>query len=655
MTTATQTPRWGVGRGRWLGAGIALIIVGIIAALVVNSFQAQAAPLGATTVSVARGSIMARVAGNGTVAATQTLDLPFEASGSVTDVLVKEGDVVKAGQALARLNTRTLQLEVENAQANLASAYARLEQSKAGNATPEDIAAAEASVKNAQAQLQRTQTGNITAADIASAQASVRSAEAQLRKAQTGNATAADIASAEAQLRSAEAQLQKAQRGPTPDQVSSAQASLQQAQQNYDKTVATASTNKTSAYQSMVQASDSVRLAQESYSTAYWNDQQAQNGINPQTGRRFEDDKLDEDVQQRQYAEALRNAELQLRQAESRLEQAKLTHEQAQRQETADVANAQTQVDNARVQLEELLKGPKTEDVAVAQASVDQARANLQKLREGGTPADVAIAQASLDQARANLQKLRQGGTQADITASQATVEQSQANLNKLTAPATETDLNIQQASVAQAEQSLKQAKLNLEHATLKAPFAGVVTEVNIVPGSIVTSATPALRIVDRSTLHVDLRLSEYDVARVQLDQPVTLTIDSLDNWQTEGEVSYIAPVADTTNDVVTYKVQVTFPDNEPRVKVGMTADLEIQVAQKDNVLLVPNTALLPKGSGHVVQVSNADGTTREVDVQIGLTDGVQTEIVSGLDEGQQIVAVPQDLTPTNRGGLFGN
>ena len=95
--------------------------------------------------------------------------------------------------------------------------------------------------------------------------------------------------------------------------------------------------------------------------------------------------------------------------------------------------------------------------------------------------------------------------------------------------------------------------------------------------------------------------------------------------------MSYIAPAADNNNGVVTYAVRVSFPDNDPKVKVGMTADLKIVTAVKDNVLLVPNTALLPKGSGRVVQVPAQDAqgepTTREVEVQTGLTDGTQTEI----------------------------
>lgn len=705
-----------------------------------------------TTVTVKRGTIVATIAGSGSVAAKTQLDQSFQTNGKVTAVLVQEGDTVKAGQVLAKLDERDLQLAVGEAQAALNSAKAKFEQAKQGNATEEEKAAAQAQVDNAQAQLEKARTGNntpadvknaaasvrqaqanlqktisgnntaadvanaqaslrsaqaslqktlqgsTTPADIASAEASVRSAEAQLRKAKTGNATPEDIANAEAKVRSAEAALQKAQQGPAPDKVSAAQAAVEKAQQSYDKTAAADAAGKATAEQNVSQAGDAVRLAQQAYQKAYWDNQQAQAGRDPATGKSFKSENQDEDVGKRKYQQALDEAALQLKQAESKLEQAKVSLNEAKQQEVTDLQTAQTQLNDAKVQLQEVLKGPKPEDIAPAQATLDQARNDLQKLQKGGTPADVAIAQASLDQARANLAKLKQGptkaevaiaqaqvdqaranlakaqqggtkaeisasqasvdqaranlekakqgGTPADVEAAQAQLEQQQANLEKLSAPATQTDLDIQAAAVQQSEQSVKRAQLNLEAATLKAPFDGIVTQVNVVPGSVATSSMAAVQLVDRSTLRVDLKLSENDAARAQLGQVVTLTIDSLSGWRATGKVSYIAPAATTTNDVVTYGVRVSFPGNDPRVKVGMTANINITTATKENVLLVPSSALLPKGTGRVVQVPSADGkSTREFDVQIGLSDGTNTEIVSGLKEGDKIVALPAATT----------
>jgi HlyD family secretion protein len=749
----------GLPRTPWLVSGVAVITIMIITALLVSSCGPSAASRQQVdTVAVMRGDITARIEGSGTLTAAQTLELPFQTNGSVVQVLVDEGDTVTEGQVLARLDDRPLEREVANAEAALASARAQLAQVQQGNATEEDIAASQASVnsaeaelfkarngnateadiQNAQAQvraaeanLQSVRSGNITSQDIADAEAQVRAAEASLEAARTGNITPEDIADAEAQVRSAEANLAKTERGgvtpqdiasaeaqlrsaeanlanvsdgPPADQVSTVEANLRQARENLEKTAAQASATKTTASESVEQAADDVRIAQEAYSQAYWDNQQAQSGTNPATGRSFDDDNLDEATQQREYEEALRNAELQLNQAESRLEQAKVDYENALQQEQNDVATAQAQVDDAQVQLDELLKGPDpddvaqaqaqvdqarasleelqaggaSEDIAQAQAQLDQARANLAKLRAGGTPTDIAQAQAQLDQARANLAKLRAGGTQtdiaqaqaqldqnraslgqltapsteADIAAAQAQVDQARANLDALTATGTATDVQIQEAAVTQAEESLKQAQFELGYTTLRAPFGGIVTSVDILVGSVITSGTPVLTLVDRGIMHVDLTLSENDVVQVAVDQPVSLTIDSLQGWSASGTVSYVAPTAEVTNDVVTYAVQVSFPDNDPRVKVGMTANVDILTAEKRDVLLVPNSALLPKGSGQVVQVPGAEGEQpQEVEVQTGLTDGTLTEITSGLAEGQQIIELPAE--PTEEGGGF--
>lgn len=168
MATTTFPRQHGIHRGRWLIAGIAVIIIAIIAALVLTRGSRSSAPMLNTT-TVQRGNLVATVNGSGTVAAAQSLDMAFATNGTVSAVLVEEGENVTKGQPLAQIDDRNLQLQVENAQASLASAQARMEQAQQGNATPQDIAASQASVANSAAQLQKARTGNTTQADIASA------------------------------------------------------------------------------------------------------------------------------------------------------------------------------------------------------------------------------------------------------------------------------------------------------------------------------------------------------------------------------------------------------------------------------------------------------------------------------------------------------
>jgi HlyD family secretion protein len=463
--------------------------------------------------------------------------------------------------------------------------------------------------------LSQTQEGNARPEDIAAAQAGVASAQANYDKVAKGP-TAADLAAAEAAVSSAQANYDKVAQGPAAADLAAAEAAVSSAQAAYDAATSSAETTSSqllAARANLEKADAAKRKAQGDYDRVAWQP----------------------DIERRPEALALQSATIDY-------EQAKANYDALA---TTAGADAQSRVDAAAAQLA-------------------QAQANLAKLTPRAE--DLLTAKASLDQARANLAKL--APRNEDVRSARASLDQAQANLAKLTAASTSTDQQIQQAAVSQAEQSLKQAEIALENATLRAPFAGIVAQVNVVPGSVATVASaasaagPAIRLINRNPLHVDLRLSENDVAKVQLAQPVRVSIPSLGAWSTDGRVNFVAPAAENVSGVVTYVTRVSFPDNDPQVKVGMTADLTIEIARKDNVLLVPNTALLPKGTGRAAQIPDPSAPStagrpavREVDVQVGLSDGTYTEVLSGLSEGQQVIALPDSgVRPSGPGSLFG-
>lgn len=566
MASVTLPTKRETGGNRRIFIGIGVIIIAIIAALILTRPQSASTQTTSTTTSVASGNIVASVDGNGTVTAAQSVDLTFQSSGSIAQVLVQEGDQVTAGQTLAQLDTRNLELQIVSAQAAFDSAKTKLTQTQEGNVQPADITAQKAA-----------------------------------------------IASAQAQLRSAQAQI-VALKNPNAGTISSAEATVRQAILDLQAQRDNSSASKTKAEQDLQKSTASLTQAQSKYATAKsdWDfvNETGQDPTNPEskdsTGK-ITKNKLSE-TQRQQYYDTFIQAEAALHSAEASVQQAQVTYDNARQTEANNIQQAESKLANAQVQLT-ALKNPSKTDIAQKQASVDQAKASL---------------------------------------------DQAEANLAKLTATGTATDVEIQLSSVTQSEQTLKQAQLALEQATIKAPFDGVVTAVNIVPGSSASSATAAISMLDRSTLHVDLKLSENDVTKVSLNQPVKLTIDALKDWSSQGTVSYIAPAAESSNDVVTYAVRVSFPDTDTRVKVGMTANLSITTAKKDTVLLIPNTALLPKGAGHAVKILGADGKTTEVEVQTGLTDGSNTEITSGLKAGDKVVTNPSTTSTPSGGPPFG-
>jgi HlyD family secretion protein len=505
------------------------------------------------TTTVTRGNITATVSGSGSISAARTVDLAFQTSGIVAQILVEAGDTVTEGAELAVLDTRDLTLQVASAQAALDSANARLAQVTKGNTRP---------------------------ADLTSAQA--------------------QLASAQAQLNSARERL-AALRNPSPSAISSAELRVTQAQTSLQTTRDNSSATKTKAEIDLAKASESLIQAQSKYANARDNWKWVQDyGTDPSTGRNISDAAVNT------YRDTFVAAESAVRTAEQTVVQAQITLNNAREAEIANVAQAEQSLKDAQVQLN-ALRNPTNSDIAAAVATVQQ------------NEAAVASAQAALD---------------------------------KIVIPGTETDVTIQQAAVTQAEQSLAQAKLRLDNATLKAPFAGVISAVNIVVGQ--TTSGIAIQLIDRDPLRIELSLSENDIVQVAVGDSVDITVDAIRDWQQTGTITAIAPASNTTSGVVGYSARVDFSDSDPRLLVGMTANLTIVTDQRENILIVPNSALLPKGTGRVVQVVGADGQPQEVDVTVGISDGIVSEVLSGLEEGQSIISTPTSRTTDGPNGPFG-
>jgi HlyD family secretion protein len=616
--SGTQRP--GLLDQRWLLLPVILVI---IAGLVFWQIQARSTPAAVTTATVSQGDLTIGVTGSGAVAAARTVDLPFQQDGTVTSVDVKVGDQVEAGQTLAAIDPSDLQLQLQQAQATLKAAEAKLAQAKNGSATPQDLASAQASVDAAKAQLAQTTTGTATKADIQSAQASVDAAQAKL----------------------------DALKNPSPADLSAAETQLAQAQTNLQTQRDSLSQAKTSAYNQMQQAVDNLTQAQSKYATAKqnWDYVQATGAdpTNPKTTDATGQTKKNKlsDTQKQQYYDAYVQAEAALRSAETAVQQAQVSYDTARQNEAAQVPLLEQQVSNAQAQLD-ALKNPTANDIKQAQAAVTQAQASLTKLKQGGTAAEIAQAKAQVTQA--------------------------QSSLDKLTAPAAAPDITAAEASVVQAQADVATAQHNLDQATLKAPFDAVVAAVAIVPGassgaSSTGSSSAAITLVDRSKLHIEVNLSETDAAKVQVGQPVTLTFDALPNVTLTGKVTTIAPSATTSQNVVTYPVQVEFDPGNTPVKVGMSATAEIQVQKVDNAVLVPSRAVQTSGNAKTVTLlQGPQRTPIVVPVRTGITSNGQTEITSSGGNGVpalkagDLVSVPSSTTTSttgttqNRGGFGG-
>src|SRR3954451_16282012 len=208
-----------------------ILVLAAVAALVGGALMPNRATASVQTVPVTRGDLEATVLSSGQLQPAADVSLNFGSAGTVADIFVKEGQTVKKGDKLAAIDPRDLQLAVTQAQANLSSAQAKLDQVKAGAAT-KDIANARSQLQSAQAKLADVKAGP-NAQDVASAQAQVASAQAKLNALKVGP-TKEDLANAQSQITAAQAKLDALKAGPTKEDLANAQSQITAAQAKLD-------------------------------------------------------------------------------------------------------------------------------------------------------------------------------------------------------------------------------------------------------------------------------------------------------------------------------------------------------------------------------------------------------------------------------------
>lgn len=381
---------------------------------------------------------------------------------------------------------------------------------------------------------------------------------------------------------------------------------------------------------------------------------------------------------------------------------------------TLQAAQAEITLRQAEIQLETLLEPPDQADIERAQDAVDQAAAALRlaQINYDGAQDSVVVnealedaqsayeealndynywlneynegdadywfvddAQETLDDAQLALERVRQQADQIlqsasnDLARAADAYRQAQTDLDSLLAGPDEHDVEAAELQVDQSRVALEQARLRLEQATLTAPMAGTVTALNVQPGEMVSAGQPAVVLSDLTALEVEINLDETDVAQVSVGQEAQVILDAFPDVELTGEVAYIAPVAQAQAGVVLYPVTIRLALADPStgrrgefveppgqalpVRAGMTADVTIAVASKENALIVPLRAIETEGEQAYVQ-RLAGGQTERVEVTLGMMTGVEVEITGGLSEGHVVVVVagPAQGSTVEMGGL---
>jgi len=251
---------------------------------------------------------------------------------------------------------------------------------------------------------------------------------------------------------------------------------------------------------------------------------------------------------------------------------------------------------------------------------------------------DVLVAQAQLAQAQ------NAHGDGASVAQAQAGIVQAQSALEKLKDGADPLQIQIAGAQLEAAQASVKLAEYNLSRSTLAAPFAGVVTKLNLTIGEGAPLDKAAVTLVDDAGFYVDIGVDELDVSKVAVGQKVTFTSDALPGVLLTGSVDRVASTAVEVAGVVTYPVHILL-DANPNLRAGLSTTATVTVNQIKSVLRVRNRFVkLDRKTGKAtVTVHTPDGKFKEVTVVLGLRNETYSEIKSGLDEGDTVVILPRE------------
>ncbi len=282
-------------------------------------------------------------------------------------------------------------------------------------------------------------------------------------------------------------------------------------------------------------------------------------------------------------------------------------------------------------------------DPALFQATVTQA--------EG----DLASAQAALELAKLNAKRMqdlfaRKTSSQADLDQAMATLHQAEANVK------------IKQGA-------LDKAKADLDHCTITSPIDGVVISRNVDVGQTVAASLQAPIIFqianDLTKMQIDSNVAEADVGVLEVGQDVDFTVDAFPMRTFHGKVVQVRNAPITVQNVVTYDTVIGVSNPDLKLKPGMTANVSIIIAHKDNVLQIKNAALRYRpaeatpgevrarspgragargGVGHEQRTSErtvyvlSGDRPQPVQIKTGISDGVVTEVIEGLKEGDRVV-----------------
>ncbi len=654
-------------RRTWVINGVLaalLLILGAVASGMVGRSIEE--PEEIRTVAVERGSVVATVSASGELIAPTDVVLDFATGGRLVEVLVQPGDRVVVGDALARLDDTDALAQQASARAGVAAAQAGLDR-LLNRLTPaqlslggSQIAAAAQQVEAAQASLARAES--VAAANAVLYAEQVEAARVQAQRLEADRLD--QVAAAEANLQAAQAAHDQLWAGQTPAQravgdaqIAQAQGAVVAAEVALEETEDVADANER-AYDVQVDAADDARDAAdfmlgdaEAFLAALQDDlADCDPGATPDLCDELLAAVAQQEALVDQYEAALREAEIALDVAVAARRQGEERDEQAVAMAEAQLVQAQLARDLVRAQVEAGREAPTAASLAQASAQIQLAQTQLAQSMRATDANSVDLAEATRDTGLARdaqatevaRSQLAQAQRSLDLAEAQVTVNEE---------PPSDAEIAAATAQVDQAQAVLDRATRLVEETVLRAPVAGTVASIGsdvgeYVGGGALPGGLGFIRLTDVGDLIVEVQFSEADAIRMVVGRPAAVEVNARPESKLSGTVIRIDPTATVVNQLVTYGARVALTTVPDGVRPGQTVTVDVVIDEVDDALYVPSSAVEQVGDESYVTVVDEAGEATRRAVRIGLRGDGTTQILFGLEEGEQVARVGGDYVP---------
>lgn len=590
------------------------------------------------TDKVVKENLIQTVSEVGTVESPTEIKLSFSGPGKMGSKFAAIGDKVKAGQILAQLDSQSLAIQRNQAESSLAAAKASLEKLVAG-ATSADRAVAQAQVAQASANYSAAndsldKTRKTVAEDIRQAEKNL--SDLQDSSLLTPTAREQAVISAQASLDSAKTTYQKSINYSLENLLNDINAKLSIANtalDNINKIISDdtlknylSSKNKTYLSNTLSTYSASLSLLDAANASLAI----LKNVKNNSNAIKSSDDAS---VCLKKVSESLDNIYNAL--INSDISQATLDIHKAS-------INTQTTYVSAAINV--LATDRQTFDSAIISydTNVTAAANNFNQAQAALTDAILTAENALASTKISGDQKI--SAAVNNVNTARQTYDVTQKQLTQLIAPARSEDIRLAQAKVNDAQSALDLVKKQIEDSIIKSPIDGQVIRDNYEVGEQVGATGAVYSVLAENSFEISVDISESDVAKVKEGDVVEVTLDAFgSDVKFNGSVYFIEPASTVIQDVIYYKVKIKFTDLAEKlagIKPGMTANITIVTAKKENVLALAERAVIEKSGGEKIVRVLDNEKVKEVPVKTGLRgdDGLVEILAGNLKEGETII-----------------